>query len=164
MAASSYKRLKKELEQLTDSQDEYIQLDVAGEDWLKWICTIRGPPSSPFEDYVFHLSVDVSERYPIEPPRIRFLTKIFHPNVDFNSGEICLDVLKSTWSPAWSLQSACRAIQSIMSEPNADSPLNVDAGNMVRHKDFAAFYSTVQMYCKEYSYKIPTDLLVTNSS
>ena len=45
-----------------------------------------------------------------------FLTKIFHPNVQFDSGELCLDILKKEWTPAWTLQSVCRAVVALLSQ------------------------------------------------
>jgi ubiquitin-conjugating enzyme E2 N len=43
---------------------------------------------------VFQLELFLPDEYPMMPPKIRFLTKIYHPNVD-KLGRICLDVLKS---------------------------------------------------------------------
>ena len=82
--------------------------------------THTGPPSSPFEGYEFLLRLDVGAEYPLVPPSIRFMTKCFHPNINFQTGEICLDILKKEWSPAWSLQSACRAVQSLLADPNSE--------------------------------------------
>ena len=56
------------------------------------------------------------------------MTRIFHPNIHFKSGEVCLDILKTAWTPAWTIQSVCRAIIALLSNPEADSPLNCDAG------------------------------------
>jgi hypothetical protein len=55
-------------------------------------------------------------------------SQIFHPNVNFDSGEICLDILKSKWTPAWGLEAACRAIIALLGDPDVDSPWNCDAG------------------------------------
>ena len=57
--------------------------------------------------------------------------------------------MKKEWSPAWGLQAACRAVLALLSDPDADSPLNCDAGNMVRNGDFAAYWSTARMYTVE---------------
>jgi len=54
---------------------------------------IFGPDGSPYEGGLFHLELFLPEKYPIEPPKARFLTKIYHPNID-KLGRICLDVLK----------------------------------------------------------------------
>jgi ubiquitin-conjugating enzyme E2 N len=58
-----------------------------------------------------------------EPPKVRFITKIYHPNVD-KVGRICLDVLKKTWSPALQIRTCLLSIQALLSAPNPDDPLD----------------------------------------
>lgn len=95
-------------------------------DMTKIRAQISGPEGSPFEGGVFLLTVSVTARYPFEPPRCRFLTPLYHPNVD-SGGRICLDTLKSppagSWSPAVSLPSLLLSIRSLMAEPNPDDGL-----------------------------------------
>jgi len=112
---------------------------------------IRGPGETPFEGGTFELRIEVGPEYPIRPPVMRFVTRVFHPNIHFETGEICLDILKKEWSPAWSLQAACRAVMALLAAHDADSPLNCDAGNMVRAGDMRAFHAVARMYTAEYA-------------
>ena len=110
---------------------------------------IRGPESTPYSGGLYILQITIPTDYPLTPPSIKFKIKVFHPNVHFYSGDICLDILKKEWSPAWSLQASCRAVLSLMCDPEAESPLNCDAGNMVRAGDMDAFESVARMYVGE---------------
>lgn len=96
---------------------------------------IAGPEGSPFESGVFLVTVHVTGRYPFEPPRCRFLTPLYHPNVDAG-GRICLDTLKSppagSWSPAVSLPSLLLSIRSLMAEPNPDDGLVPDISELYK--------------------------------
>jgi len=150
---NSLKRLRKEAQNLEGSRDEDIQLRSVDADLLKWTAVLRGPPETPYAGFLFVVTIDVPETYPLVPPVMKFATKIFHPNVYFETGEICMDILKKEWSPAWSLQSACIAIHAILSEPNPDSPLNCDAGNMLRAGDERAFFTCARMYAHEFAEK-----------
>lgn len=154
------KRLRKEADEADKVSDKDVRVLLKESDDLKqWDGVIRGPPGSPYEDHVFKLFINVGDRYPLAPPTITFLTKIFHPNIHFDTGEICLDVLKHDWTPAWSLSSALRAIASILSEPNAESPLNCDAGNMIRAGDMQAFNAMARLYTVEFAEVIPERIL-----
>mmetsp|Transcript_17575 Transcript_17575/g.29452 ORF Transcript_17575/g.29452 Transcript_17575/m.29452 type:complete len:155 (-) Transcript_17575:189-653(-) len=152
---NSVKRLRKELSLAQKTPDGQIRLALENEENIrKWRGFITGPPDSPFEGFEFELAIDIPGDYPLVPPGITCVTKCFHPNIHWVTGEICLDILKKEWSPAWSIQSACRAIISLLQEPAPDSPLNCDAGNMLRAEDHRAFRSLVRMYCEEYATKV----------
>ncbi|KAG2387015.1 hypothetical protein C9374_002050 [Naegleria lovaniensis] len=118
-----------------------------------WYAKCLGPKGTSYEDGVFELKIQVSKEYPITPPKVEFLTKIFHPNVHFETGEICMDILKDKWSPVWTLLNVCRAIMSMLSNPRegSDSPLNCDAGNLLRNNDERGFNSMAKMYTKLYA-------------
>lgn len=84
---------------------------------------IEGPADSPYERGVFKLELFLPADYPMAPPKVRFLTKIYHPNVD-KLGRICLDILKDKWSPALQIRTVLLSIQALLSAPNPDDPLD----------------------------------------
>mmetsp|Transcript_13606 Transcript_13606/g.39726 ORF Transcript_13606/g.39726 Transcript_13606/m.39726 type:complete len:194 (+) Transcript_13606:221-802(+) len=150
------KRLRKELQNLEraalsgDPDDADVYLRPSSPDSvLRWTALLKGPSETPYEGGVFQLTIRCDSDYPLAPPSITFVTKVFHPNVHFRTGDVCLDILKKEWSPAWGLQAACRAVLALLSDPDADSPLNCDAGNMVRNGDMTAFRTTARMYAVE---------------
>ncbi|KAJ2507179.1 ubiquitin-conjugating enzyme E2 N, partial [Coemansia sp. RSA 2049] len=61
--------------------------------------------------------------YPMAPPKVRFLTRMYHPNID-KLGRICLDILKDKWSPALQIRTVLLSIQALLSAPNPDDPLD----------------------------------------
>ena len=145
------KRLRKELQVLRKSQNEQDDIFLVNnqDNLLLWKAWIKGPSETPYESGVFQLDIRCGMDYPLSPPTIKFVTKIFHPNVHFRTGDICLDILKKEWSPAWGLQAACRAVLALLSDPDAESPLNCDAGNMIRGGDNIAYHTTAAMYTVE---------------
>jgi hypothetical protein len=78
-----------------------------------------------FTDGIFKLELFLPNDYPMAPPKVRFLTKIYHPNID-KLGRICLDVLKDKWSPALQIRTVLLSIQALLSAPNPDDPLAND--------------------------------------
>ncbi|GFR27607.1 ubiquitin-conjugating enzyme E2 N [Trichonephila clavata] len=86
---------------------------------------VAGPEESPFEGGVFKLELFLPEEYPMSAPKVRFMTKIYHPNID-KLGRICLDILKDKWSPALQIRTVLLSIQALLSAPNPDDPLAND--------------------------------------
>jgi peroxin-4 len=117
---------------------------------FRWRARLAGPQGTPYEGGSFELDILVPEAYPLVPPAVRCRTRLFHPNFHFKTGEVCLDVLKGAWSPAWTLRSACQAVLALLADPAADSPLNCDAGNLLRAGDVRGFNSVARMYAIEY--------------
>lgn len=68
------------------------------------------PAETPFEDGVFKLTMKFDETYPNKAPTVKFVSKMFHPNV-YNDGGLCLDILQSRWSPTYDVAAILTSIQ-----------------------------------------------------
>ncbi|MAU36377.1 MAG: hypothetical protein CMD14_03280 [Flavobacteriales bacterium] len=88
----------------------------------EWQATIMGPRDSPYQDGIFYLSINFPSEYPFKPPIVKFITKIYHCNIN-SKGSICLDILKNEWSPALTISKLLLSICSLMTDPNPDDPL-----------------------------------------
>eukprot|EP01083_Nonionella_stella_P276021 937648_1 len=117
------KRLKKELARLDKDCPTGIKVTPHDDNFRYFDIEILGPTDTPYEGGTFHIEMFLTDRYPMKPPKCRFLTKIYHPNVD-KIGRICLDVLKDKWTPALTVSRLCLSIQCLMQDPNPDDPLD----------------------------------------
>ncbi|XP_076069495.1 ubiquitin conjugating enzyme vih [Oratosquilla oratoria] len=123
------KRLQHELRTLMMSGDKGISAFPDGDNLFKWIGTITGPKDTVYDGLSYKLSFEFPSTYPYSAPTVKFVTQCFHPNVDLQ-GNICLDILKEKWSASYDIRSILLSIQSLLGEPNNDSPLNGQAAEM----------------------------------
>ncbi|KAK0333914.1 hypothetical protein LTR91_022963 [Friedmanniomyces endolithicus] len=113
---------------------------------------LRGSEGTAYEGGTWTLSISIPPSYPNTPPEIHFQTPICHANVSFKTGEICLDLLKTSWTPAYGIVSTLEAVQQLLSaggEP--DSPLNIDVAVLLREGDSVAAESLVRFYTRMYA-------------
>ncbi|KAL0213356.1 hypothetical protein RCL1_006982 [Eukaryota sp. TZLM3-RCL] len=118
-------RIAKETAKLLREPIEGISVNVSPENNRYLHCYIQGPDGSPYSQGIFHVEMFLPDSYPHEPPKARFVTPIYHMNID-NLGRICLDILKDHWSPALQIFSVLLSIQSLLSDPNPNDPLAQD--------------------------------------
>ena len=78
---------------------------------------------------IFQLKITINSDYPHKPPIVKFLTPMFHPNI-YRNGNICLDILQDKWSPVYDIKSVLLSIQSLLTDPNPDSPANTEASQL----------------------------------
>ncbi|KAG9226040.1 hypothetical protein CCMSSC00406_0008702 [Pleurotus cornucopiae] len=130
-AGSVAKRLSNELMTLMMSSSPGISAFPRNDGNLfDWVGTIEGPAGTIYAGLTFRISIAFPPNYPYVAPTIKFETPCYHPNVDINSGAICLDILQDKWSAVYSVQTILISLQSLLGEPNNASPLNPDAASL----------------------------------
>ncbi|KAH1080120.1 hypothetical protein J1N35_019881 [Gossypium stocksii] len=116
-------RILKELEECNTEQDSSgITLSLKPDNLTRLIGSIAGPLGTPYEGGSFQIHIALPGAYPYEPPRMKFITKIWHPNISSQSGAMCLDILKDQWSPAVRLKTALLSVQTLLSAPELRDP------------------------------------------
>ncbi|XP_043270005.1 ubiquitin-conjugating enzyme E2 T-like isoform X2 [Venturia canescens] len=122
-------RIKREMAKLVSNPPEGISCHPKSDKTNLIMVYIVGPHKSPYEGGIFELELEVDNSYPFEPPRLKFSTPIYHPNID-TSGRICMDLLKMPpkggWKPTITLENLLVAAQWLLGNPNPDDPLMPD--------------------------------------
>ena len=144
-------RIVKETQKLKKDPISGISAEPFSDNPRYFNVVITGPKDSPYEGGKFHLQLYLPEEYPMVPPKCIFMTKIYHPNIDF-LGSICLDILKKNWSPALQIRAVLLSIQSLLNEPNTADPLN-EKVNDHWLKDKKDAEKTAKEWTKKYASK-----------
>ncbi|KAK4470339.1 hypothetical protein MN116_005609 [Schistosoma mekongi] len=129
MSTPAQRRLIRDLKCFQSDPPAGIHGSPVEDNIMVWNGVIFGPKDTSFEDGTFMLRLEFTEDYPNKPPRVVFTSKMFHPNV-YADGSICLDILSSAWSPTHSVLSILTSIQSLLNDPNPNSPANSVAAQL----------------------------------
>lgn len=136
MARQHSSRLKKELQMLSRDPPFGVSCWQKGDSMTCLEAKIQGAKDTPYEGGIFKLEITIPDRYPFEPPGVKFITKIYHPNID-TAGRICLDILKhppqGSWKPIQNISSVLTSIQLLLAEPNPDDGLMADISKQYKH-------------------------------
>ncbi|CAH8548615.1 unnamed protein product [Schistosoma intercalatum] len=129
MSTPAQRRLLRDLKRLQSDPPPGICGSPVEDNVMIWNAVIFGPDDTAFEDGTFKLRLEFTEDYPNKPPRVVFTSKMFHPNV-YADGSICLDILSNAWSPTYDVLAILTSIQSLLDEPNPNSPANSMAAQL----------------------------------
>ncbi|RGP81558.1 peroxin-4 [Fusarium longipes] len=168
---SASKRLIKELETWSREQKEEKGIERLGPvsegDLMEWEAVINGRGIGQGYDGLYPLysrlfaftnifkegrwlvNISIPSTYPLAPPKMTFVTPIVHPNIALQNGEICLDLLKDAWTPAYSVLECVRAVRMLLGCPETDSPLNVDVAALLRSGDVIGTRKLVEFWCRD---------------
>ncbi|KZT66751.1 ubiquitin-conjugating enzyme [Daedalea quercina L-15889] len=147
--------------QLTELKKRPLEGFSAGlvddNNFYEWEIMIIGPPDTLYEGGFFRARLSFPEEYPLQPPKMKFLTQMWHPNI-YADGTVCISILHppgedqygyedsgERWLPVHSVESILLSVISLLSseKPNLDSPANVDAAKEVR-ENFEAYKKRVR--------------------
>eukprot|EP00325_Prymnesiales_sp_UTEX-LB-985_P007778 CAMPEP_0174695572 /NCGR_PEP_ID=MMETSP1094-20130205/1924_1 /TAXON_ID=156173 /ORGANISM="Chrysochromulina brevifilum, Strain UTEX LB 985" /LENGTH=192 /DNA_ID=CAMNT_0015892107 /DNA_START=269 /DNA_END=848 /DNA_ORIENTATION=- len=129
MSTAARRRLMRDFKRMQTDPPDGVNGAPLDNDIMKWHAVIFGPEDTAWEDGTFKLSVEFTEEYPNKAPTVKFLTKMFHPNI-YADGSICLDILQNQWSPIYDISAILTSIQSLLCDPNPSSPANSEAARL----------------------------------
>lgn len=154
---NSATRILRETKQLMTSPPPGISGSPKPDNSRHFDIVIEGPQGTPYQGGVFQLELFLPANYPLEPPKVRFLTKIYHPNID-KLGRICLDVLKlkppgndqGGWTPALNISTTLLSIQALLCDPNPEDPLDTAVADHWK-RDKAGAISVARQWTEAYA-------------
>jgi len=161
MAAASG-RLRKELNEVGKvDKSSGVSAAAAGDvsDLRHLKGKINGPESTCYEGGIFEIDIRIPKQYPFEPPKMKFITKIWHPNISSQTGAICLDILKDQWSPALTIKTALLSLRALLSSPEPNDPQDAEVAKMYIG-DRKKFEKTAKFWTESYAKEVNYDVMI----
>ncbi len=125
MSNIANQRIKREFKECINSAEvanSGVELALVNDDLTELSGKIKGPPDTPYEGGTFSVEIKIPDTYPFNPPKVRFVTKIWHPNISSATGAICLDILRDQWAAAMTLRTVLLSLQALLAAPEPDDP------------------------------------------
>ncbi|KAI1722166.1 ubiquitin-conjugating enzyme domain-containing protein [Ditylenchus destructor] len=107
------RRLLSELKELEESPVDLCEVSPREDNILMWTAVITGPKETVYEGGTFFVELRFSDKYPFEPPKLVFLTRIYHCNIN-SQGKVCMDAISSGWSSTKDISSVLQALISLL--------------------------------------------------
>uniref|UniRef100_A0A915IQ79 E2 ubiquitin-conjugating enzyme n=1 Tax=Romanomermis culicivorax TaxID=13658 RepID=A0A915IQ79_ROMCU len=150
------RRIQKELSDIQSSGMKFFRNIVVDErNLLQWQGLIV-PDKEPYNKGAFKIQIDFPAEYPFKPPKITFLTKIYHPNID-EKGQVCLPIIApENWKPATKTDQVIQALTSLIHDPEPDHPLRGDLAEEFT-KDKKKFFKNAADFTSKFAEKRPSD-------
>ncbi|KAI9484062.1 MAG: ubiquitin-conjugating enzyme E2 D4 [Benjaminiella poitrasii] len=146
------RRIQRELLDLTKNPPNDVDAGPIDEDIFHWQGVLIGPTDTPYQGGHFKLDIIFSSDYPFKPPQMKFITKIYHPNID-DDGSICIDLIKpDIWKPATKLVHVLQALLDLLKTPNPDDALVASIAETYK-TNRAKFNKLAKEYVDKYASK-----------
>jgi ubiquitin-conjugating enzyme (huntingtin interacting protein 2) len=166
-----YTRLTHEVAELQiDSDSAGVTAKPVGTDTMMthWKGTIHGPKDTPYDGGTFVIDIVIPANYPMEPPKMKFDTKVWHPNVSSQTGAICLEFQDTRlanhgsptgqskpyrakpWSPAVTIKMVLISVRALLAAPEPDNPQDDVVANEYK-SDHEKWKRTAKLWTKQYA-------------
>eukprot|EP00884_Botryococcus_braunii_P010334 jgi/Botrbrau1/19301/Bobra.0073s0044.1 len=129
MSTPARKRLMRDFRKLQQDPPQGVNGSPNADNIMLWNAVIFGPDETPWDGGTFKLTLSFTEEYPNKAPTVKFRSTMFHPNI-YADGSICLDILQNQWSPIYDVSAILTSIQSLLCDPNPNSPANSEAARL----------------------------------
>ncbi|GAA5834199.1 hypothetical protein JCM5353_006948 [Sporobolomyces roseus] len=162
--SSASLQLTRQLQQLRKHPVEGFSAGLVDDDNVfEWEITIFGPQDTLYEGGFFRALLNFPQDFPLRPPKMKFLTEMWHPNIYKESGEVCISILhepgidqygyeeaSERWLPVHGVESILISVISLLSQevPDCNSPANVDAAKEVR-EDLSGYKKKVRRLARK---------------
>lgn len=134
-----------EYKKIQEKVNEHFSVGLIDDNIYTWEVLIFGPRDTPYENGIFRAKMIFPVNYPEAPPSFRFISDMWHPNID-GEGNVCISILRKPREDAygyeelnerWMLvrhpESVIMSIVCLLNSPNCDSPANLDAATEYRN-------------------------------
>ena len=145
-----HNRIKKEYQDLQKEKNSNVLVKLVNNDYRHWKGRIKGPIDTVYQGGIFDVDIIIPDDYPFKPPKMKFDTKIWHPNISSVTGAICLDILKNEWTPALTIRTALISLQALMCEPVPNDPQDAVVAKQYM-SDIKLFNQTAKHWVEEYA-------------
>ncbi|KAI0311180.1 ubiquitin-conjugating enzyme/RWD-like protein [Amylostereum chailletii] len=120
------RRVSKEIADCKNDKSSNINVDLIDNSPYHLRGSFKGPEDTPYAGGLYEVDIVIPDSYPFQPVKMKFITKVYHPNVSSASGAICLDILKDAWSPVLTLKSTLISLQSMLCSPEPNDPQDAE--------------------------------------
>lgn len=153
MANIAEARIRREFKEVVKSEEVakcHIKVELVNDSYTELRGEIIGPPDTAYDGGRFLLEIKIPETYPFNPPKVKFTTRIWHPNISSVTGAICLDILKDQWAAAMTLRTVLLSLQALLAAAEPDDPQDAVVAKQYK-ENFSIFCKTARHWTNVYA-------------
>ncbi|WAQ98714.1 UBCD4-like protein [Mya arenaria] len=153
MANIAEQRIRREFKEVVKSEEVarcHIKVELVNDNYTELRGEIIGPPDTAYEGGTFILEIKIPDTYPFNPPKVKFSTKIWHPNISSVTGAICLDILKDQWAAAMTLRTVLLSLQALLAAAEPDDPQDAVVAKQYK-ENLPIFQQTARHWTSAYA-------------